>query len=536
MAKFRSKNNFAQLYNCDKQGYNLGLDGFIYLKRETTARVFAPMSVGTQGSSIGAVSASTDISAHASPATLQAAVHGAAPVTASLATAGLNTGTLIAAALETAINTALAAASLDHRVWVNFDAAGPDQYEVYDQSTGTASAVVITAGVTNDISLELKLGVSNSGTEAAGTADTDFLLYTTGGITFAQPVESNAHRAGRYHTGIIRQKKVVEFDFDTYINMSGSAGASIDDAVALLIENALGSKTVNSGVSIDFAQGHTCDYMSAAKVSTIFGEYYTGLYVQNWNLEFPGDGPATMKFTGRGADCQIAGLAQVNGAVSASTSVVLNAGESRRYSVGSRVMVVDPDGRTILHGYDGSLTVNAIVDSTHTLTLSAAVTVADNGFVVPWDPGAAGQTARDAVFTDLVGHFKADQQGSNVDVTNISLAFENNHVDFDNRFGSDTNKGRAAANRLTGNLSVTFDLSNETMGDVVRARDFGGFDPEIVLGSTSSGRYLRIRAPKWIPAVPTLDIPENGTTEVTLEGTLYQSAPGQKDPFSVSFR
>lgn len=537
MAKFRSRDNYAQVYASEKQGFNLGLDGKIFLKRELTRGVFNPPTIGTQGFSEGDTGASTDITAHATPATLKIQLGyptgAGAIVTASIPVAGLNTGNLIAAALESAINTALAADGQDGRVWVEFDT---DHYVVWHQSTGDEATVVITDGVTNNIADDLNLGVANGGTESAGTDDQDFLLYTTGGFTFNQPVESNLHRSGRFHSGIIRKKKVCEFDFDTYINMQGNAGDSLDTAVMLLLESVLGTKVVTSGQYIDFVQGLPVIYMTACKVSTIFGEYYTGGYTRQATLNFPGDGPATVKYQGRAADASIAGIAQLNGAVVSSANVVVNNNESERFSSGGRVMLVDTDGRTITAGQDGSLYLTADPnDNTNTLVLNTPVSAADDSYIVPWDPGAVGQTARDNIYTDLVGSFKLSQSDSAVDVTNIQLSVNNDHVDLDNRFGADGNRGFVAGNRCTMELSVTFDLSNETFGKVVRTRQFAGFDPQVILGAVGSGRYLDITGPKWIPAVPALEVPENGTTPTTLVGNLFESAPGAKNPIRLRF-
>jgi hypothetical protein len=531
VAKFRSRVNYAQILAGDKQGYNLGLDGSIFLRKETTPRVFNAPRIGTQGKSVGgtnpAASASTGDK-------LTVAVDGLPTVVATLASSP-GSETAVAAAVELAINTALVAAGRDARVWAEYD-SGADQYVVYSQYTGVTSAVVITDGPSADCATALKLGAVNGGTESTGTDDVDFLLYTTGGPTFSQPIESNSHRTGRYHTGIVKQKKVAEFDIDTHINMSGTAGASLDEAVMLLLEAALGKKTVNAGVSIDFEQDLPNVYMSLVRVSTIFGEYYTGAYVRGVQLSGPGDGPATMKFTGKAATASIAGIGQVDGAVSASADVVLDAGHSKRYTAGARVMAVDTDGRTITTGADGSLYVASVDDNLEKVVLSAAVTLADDSLLVPWHPGAVQQTGRDAIFTDLVGKVKLSAGGQAIDVTEWGLDIQNDHVDLDNRFGADANKGYAAGNRMTATLSTTFDLSNENFGEVVRTRDFGGFDPEITLGDTATGRAMVITAPKWIPAVPAIEVPESGTTPVTLEGVLYQSAPGARDPLKISFK
>ena len=86
------------------------------------------------------------------------------------------------------------------------------------------------------------------------------------------------------------------------------------------------------------------------------------------------------------------------------------------------------------------------------------------------------------------------------------------------------------------NLAVTLDLSNENFAELVQTQKFEGFSPEVILGNTASGRFLRVRAEKWIVAVPPIEVPEEGTTPVTFEGSLHESAPGAQDPVVVSYR
>ena len=187
--KYRSLIDYKEIYECDKEGYNLGLDASIFIRRETVQRVFERPRIGTQGSSIGAAAASTDISAGSDNA-LDVAVDGGALVNVLLNLVGANTGAAIASELETAINNALIAAGQDARVWVQFD-GGDDHYEIYSQSTGLTSSVVVTDAGADNVADDLNLGTANGGTESAGTDDQDFLLYTTGGPTLEQPIESN---------------------------------------------------------------------------------------------------------------------------------------------------------------------------------------------------------------------------------------------------------------------------------------------------------------------------------------------------------
>lgn len=532
MAKYRSKTDYKQIMDGDKQGYNLGLDGAIFLKQESIPRAFQAPSIGTQGKSTSAASPSLDISA-VIDTDLKISVDGGAVIVVTLVPAGKTTGLLIAAELESKINTALQAANQDGRVWVEF-AGG--LYVVHSQSTGLTSSVVITNAVSASITDELKLGVANGGVEATGVDDTDFLLYTTGGPTFMQPIESNTHRSGRYHSGIVKKKKVAEFAFQTFINMKGAAGASLDAAVKLLWKNLLGKETVTASTSIEYVQDLPNFYMSLVRVSTIFAEYFTGAYVKENTVTFPGAGPATCDWKGKASTRVIAGLAKISGAVSASTDVIVVADQEKRFDPTAPVMVMDPDGRTILYGADGTLTVASIDDALNKIVLSSAVTVSTAGYIVPWHPGAVQQSGKDAIFTDLIGSFKLTSAGSPIDTTNVVLAFKNDHDDLDGYFGRDANAGFVAGKRLTMTLDVTFDLtSQETMAEIVQSSKFGGFSPEIKLGDASLGRYLQITAPNWIPEVPKIEVPENGPTPVTLSGTLYQSSPGAHDPVKLKF-
>lgn len=526
--KFRSRENYAQIYASYKQGFNLGLDGAIFLREETTRELFNAPRIGTQGSSLGDTGASEDISGGTNT-TFKIAVDSGAQVVVTLTVAGLNTGLLIAAALETAINAALLAAGQDARVWVEFDT---DHYNVYSQYTGLTSSVVIADGDTNDVAADLLLGTANGGVEAVGADDQDFLLYTTGGPTYSQPVESNTHRSGRFHSGIIKKKKVAEFSLNTFVNMSGNAGASIDNTVSLLWESLLGTKEVVAGVSINFRQGLPSKYMTLVRASTIFGEYYVGAYVKNMDLEFPGDGPATCAWSGKAATRSIAGIASVVAPVAASASLSVEAGQAKRYTAGARVMVVSTDGRTILAGVDGALSIVSSDTDTDAIVLSAPVTSPGNSYLVPWNPGAVQQTGRDNIYTDLEGSFKLNAGGTQIDVNSISLSIANDHNDLDGYFGRDRNQGFVAGQRATMTLTTGFDLSNENFGDVVQSEKFEGYTPVIVLGAVS-GRRLEISAKRWIPSVPVIDLPENGPTPMTLEGMLFPTAPGTRDPILV---
>lgn len=533
--QYRSKIDFAAILNSDKEGYALGVEHDIFLREEGARAVFNPPRIGVQGKSVGAITASTDISAGTDNA-FRISVDGGVVVDVTLAVIGMTSGVLIAAELETKINAALVAANQDARVWVEFD-SGTVSYKIYSQSTGTTSSVVITDAVLNNVADTLKIGVANAAVETAGTSDRDFFLYTTGGLTFSQPAESNPHRSGRFHVGVIRKKKVVNFDFDALINMSGNAGDSLDTPMRLLLKSGFGKETAIPGLSIKYEQASPTYYFSAVRVSTIEAEYYTGCYVKDTTLTIAGDAPGTWKFVGRGADASKAGIGKMAAGGINTTELTLVTSPYKhvqRFTDGARVMIVKPDGRTITHGYDGSLSVISVSLGQDKLTLSSLVDAEADGYVTYWHPGAVQTTGRDAVYTDLVGSMKLTPTGAPICATNITMTATNNATDKDNCFGTDTNAGKVEGGRLDMNLEVALDLSNDNLGELTQTRNFGGFNPELIVGEPS-GRHLKITAPKWIPSVPEISMPENGTVNYTLAGMLYQSVPGAKDPFIVEF-
>jgi len=116
----------------------------------------------SNGTSTSAAAPSTDISAAANPQQLTIALNGLAPVAISFAPAGLNTGALIAAALQTAIRAAIPwAGGLTVTYGTTYIVSCPG-------STGVSASAVITAGASNDCTAALKLGVANGGVEVTG--------------------------------------------------------------------------------------------------------------------------------------------------------------------------------------------------------------------------------------------------------------------------------------------------------------------------------------------------------------------------------
>ncbi len=117
------------------------------------------------GASISGASPSTNITAE-TDTKLNVSVDGSAAQEITLVLAGLNSGALIAAAIEAAIQAlggVFAAVTCDYNVTV----AG--KYTIASGTQGTGSSVVITAPTAGSLTEELKLGIAAGGNETTGT-------------------------------------------------------------------------------------------------------------------------------------------------------------------------------------------------------------------------------------------------------------------------------------------------------------------------------------------------------------------------------
>ena len=534
--KYRSSLDFAATYNGNKQGFAVSTDNFAHLKLESTAGVFVPPSVGTQGSSISDTGPSTDITASLNR-NLKASVDGLTAVTANLSSvAGLNTGALIADALETALNLALSAAGYDARVWAKYN-TGATQYEFYSQKTGGLSSVVITAAASLDLAVELKLGVANSGTEAAGTYGGDFLKTTKVDLKMAQPLAISEHKSGRQPKSIIKKKKMADGQLECYLNVFTGGTPGVDTPLDTLLTQALGYKPVNTSSEIRYDMSQAPNrYFSFVQGNNVFGRYFNGVYPKSVSVTLPGDGEAKMSFPMKAREGKYSGIAQIDGALVASSNVVVNAGESKRYlQNGTLVMVVDPDGRTILAGVDGTLSVTSRVDGSNQVNLSAPVTVADNGFLVPWLPHVLDQHGTDNPQTGLQGTVSFDDGATVIEeIRNVQIDLDPKTEDQDNWYGFDTNAGRTNPNRVEIKIKVDMLMTSAQVQHVVNALEFTPVAIKVVCGS-ASGRRVQWKFPKVYLQAPPIPIPDTGTVVASFEGIAVQSTDNANDAIQWSY-
>jgi hypothetical protein len=526
--KHRSVLNFGQQYNSFKNGYAVGIENFAFMREEVTPGTFNPPRIGTQGCSTSGATPSTDLSL-AGDGTIVMSVDGGAPVTVSLTVAGLTSGALIAAAIETQGNLALGAAGQDGRIWVEYTGS---VYKIYAQKTNTAG-VVVSGGTLAD---ELKLGLANAGTETTGTDSPDWFWTTKMGIKHSQDFEMSKHKSGRQPSNIIKKKKMLEGDVELYVNMAGGSTVDIDDSVALLLQCVFGQKTVGAN-SISFDQKQPpSTYFSILQGNNTFNRVANGCYVKNFTITLPGDGEASMKFTMKGRESKECSIGKVNGPVTASTSVILENGEAGNFEPDCRVMIIDADGRTVLAGVDGGLKVNAVDLTTHTLTLSSSITCLDGSFVAPWLPHVFGFGGIDNPVTGLQGSVSFDGGATTIEeIRSVEISVDPKTEDLDNYYGTDTNRGYVVGDRSEISVKVEMNLSASQFKKIQQSRRFESFSMKVVLGP-ANGRRLEIECPKVMYKIPGVEIPDTGTVPVTFEGFALQQVLGSLDAVLLSFK
>jgi hypothetical protein len=537
--KYRSEFNYATQYVSFKQGYAIGIEHAVYLKRETNPGTFVPASIGTQGKMLGGVGASEDISAGPG-ANLRVNLDGSGLTAVTLVLTGLTSGTAIAAALETAINAAYATAGKDARCWVQFSGTGGTaKYTVWSQKVGPTSTVAISAGTTNDLADDLNLLTTSSpaAVPTAGTNGSDLLLMQKASFKFGQEIELSKHRTGRQGANIVKKKKTLEGDVELYCNFLTSGGTpTIDDPVALLLEAAFGRK-VQSSSEIKFDMGQpSAVYMSALQCNNVFNKKLNGVYSKNFTLSLPGDGEASMKFTVKGRDSKESSISQASAPGTASTSWIPQTGEAGNHEPECVVMMVSDDGRTIIAGADGSLTVTAYDKDTNTNTLSSAQTWPDEAFLVPWAPNVfACGGAIDNPVTGLEGSVSFDNGAELIEeIRSAEISVDPKVEDLDGYYGADGNRGFVIGDRAEIMVKVEVNMSASQYKKVIQTKRFESFDMRLVLGSPT-GRRLQIRCPKVIYKVAEVELPDSGTVPVTFEGMALQTTSCSLDAVTLSY-
>jgi hypothetical protein len=407
----------------------------------------------------------------------------------------------------------------------------------------------IYSGNNDSSGLEQKLFFKEELSTARGVpippVNADFIFQLAGGAaTFSRPFEASPIRSGRHNVTGIEKKDVTEWSYPFYMMidtaLGGVSDAEIDPSARLLYKSAFG-KELSIGAGDANLEYNTSSAPSVTMTIFENGDSWAkqvhGAFVDSLTLNLPGDGEATYETAGQAKTLVWAGIGQSN-ALNDANIVTLETGDGGKFEVGAFVMIIETDGTTRSSDTpDGSpRQITGITGDV--VTIDGAILADADGSSTPvyltyYEPAAP--VAINDPQTGLVGKIAiggiADQC-----VRTATVALENNHEVINYCFGERGLAGPLFAPTSRASVTVTIDMNfnAELLGMMVLAKDFDGFDVDIDLGDTTS-RHMHLDIPKWIPSIPSVPVPEEGTIPVTWEGMAYATSETAADEITVQF-
>jgi len=400
--------------------------------------------------------------------------------------------------------------------------------------------------VNDSIALQQSFFVKEEVTRGTLIAPTgaDFLFTLGGGtIEFSQPFESSPHRSGRHHTSIIKKKKESNWSFPTYFNIDTSVGAGtteIDPAARVLWKSMLGKETVSTGLQY-----------TATVPATTFSLFENGdrwarqsraCFVQGANMSFPGDGEATVEWSGSGKDALYLGIGKSVTNNNAGNTVTLASGDGALFkkAIGGFVMIIEANGTTRSTDTPDGSPRRITVVAGDVVTLDGAVLTDADGSVTPiylsyYEP--ATPVAINDPQTGLVGSFQITGFAGLTCVRSVGVNLANNHemVNYCYGFDSLSSPFFVPGDRMTAEISIELNLSKDLIKFFNAVQNFEAQVLQVILGDAAS-RHLDLDLPKVFFPVPSFTAPDTGSIPVTFAGTAYQTALNMEDEVSVYFK
>lgn len=372
-------------------------------------------------------------------------------------------------------------------------------------------------------------------------AGTDFIYNLPASVSFSQPLESSPHKSGRHHTSDIKGKKTMSWTLPIMFNIDTSLPAAdsdeIDPAARLLYKSALGKEDLTAGAVYDSSIDPSVSF-SIISCGDKYSQQSRGCFVDQLVMTFPGDGNAQAEFSGMGAETFLVGIGKSTVANSANT-VTLQAGEGKRFPVGSLVMGVKADGVTRSGDTpSGSARIVTAVAG-DVVSVSGAPLTDMNGslaavYLCYYEP--ATKTAINNPQTGLVGSVTIASLSQNC-VRNATVTIANAHEMVDNCFGYDALHGALfiPASRMTATLDLELNLNSKLIEFYNGVQAFESQDVSLVLGD-AAGRHLLIEMPQVKFSVPEISVPETGSIPVSFSGGMcQQTALDAADEIKISF-
>lgn len=196
-----------------------------------------------------------------------------------------------------------------------------------------------------------------------------------------------------------------------YIRPSGAAGTQPMGKV--LFESLMGTETVSPATSVTYAQATTKPSFTlwGKKGHTVF--MASGACAETCRLSFTNQGGAKADFSGGFMQMGWAGIGEVNGAVSGSTSVELAAGHTKFFTAGMYVQF-DSDTNT-----NAGYKISSINHTTHTLTMADSITCSDEAVIKGFLP--TGLTAVGAPLENKMATIEFDSVAKNLKSLSVDI-------------------------------------------------------------------------------------------------------------------
>ena len=377
---------------------------------------------------------------------------------------------------------------------------------------------------------------------------TDFLYTQSGGtIEFSQPFEPSPHRSGRHQNNIIKQKKTESWNLPLFINIDETVDpaseAEVDDGVQVLWKSLLGNEDLSGGGGPVYTSITAPDLtFSLYEIGDKYANQARGCFVQDGTLNLPGDGQATVEFTGNGKDALLIGLGLSQVDNNGGNTVTLVSGDGKQFEVDGLVMLIEEDGTTRSDDTpDG--TPRVITDVTgDTVTLSgAALTDADgsatNLYLVYYEPETP--VGIDNPIVGLRGDIRIASFGAvHQCVRDLTISMTNNHELVNYCFGTDSLDlpYYVPGDRFTANVSMTLNLNKAVIELLRGVKQFEAQDVEFELGDATS-RHLFGKLPKIFFPIPAITVPESGSIPIEFsDGLALQTALDAADEITIEYR
>jgi hypothetical protein len=381
--------------------------------------------------------------------------------------------------------------------------------------------------------------------ELIAPVDADFIFTIPGGtLNFVQPFEPSPHRSGRGPVGIIKKKKETSWSLNSYFNINEALGApaatEIDPGIRALMKQVLGKEDTTTGIK--FTRTVPATTVSIFECGDKFARQANGAFCDALNMQFPGDGEASMAFSGMAKNCLYVGIGKTTANNNGGTTVTLETDDGKQFSsaVGAYVMLIEADGTTrSADTPNGSpRKILSVVGDVVTLS-GAALADADASvndmYLVYYEP--ANPTAINNPVTGLQGALAVSGIAGSICPRSLSVQITNNHEVRNDCYGTDALAGSlfVAGARATISVSMEMNVNKDLIAFFNAVQAFESQVLQITLGDTTK-RYLDMDFPKVMFPVPEMPIPESGSIPVTFEGTPLQTALNADDEISVHFK